>query len=505
MSNGFRSPPPYPEQPPPHYPHPPQQQPPPDLEGADADLFDYAKLRDYLSFTIHAFKRHRMLAMMVLFGTVTVATLLVKVLPKTYSSEIKIQAQRNQVISTLAGLNRQADDTPTRSAADIVLRHDNLVSLVRKTDLVKRWEDHRSTVLRFKDRLMAKLSGPVKPELREEMMVGTLEQKITVTTAEDSVTIEVQWSDADAAYALVQAAHENFLEARQFREVSAVSEAIGLLEGRLGDQRQKVSDGVERLQRLRAVSKARKGSAKAVVEKPRPRPTAAPADPELAQLRNLMQAKQQAIAELEESHRRKVSEVEAKLAELKQVYSDLHPAVSALELTLAQAKIAPPQLTALREEYRRVEEEYERRGGPVFDATQAAQRATAALPPEALRVTQTLNDEMETADIEQAKNDLRYEVGKYASLLERIDAAKLDRETQRAAFRYRYSVLRPAQVPNAPIKPKAVPIILGAFVAGLLLGVFAAALADVRSRRIYERWQVERLLDMPVLGEVRPP
>ncbi len=286
MSNGFRNPPPYPEQPPPHYPHPPpQQQPTPqDLEGADSDLFDYAKLRDYVSFTLSAFKRHRMLAMIVLAGTVAVAALLVKVLPKTYSSEIKIQAQRSQVISTLAGLNRQADDTPTRSAADIVLRHDNLVSLVRKTDLVKRWEDHRSTVLRFKDRMMAKLSGPVKPELREEIMVGTLEQKINVTTAEDSVTIEVQWSDADAAYALVQAAHENFLEARQFREVSAVSEAIGLLEGRLGDQRQKVSDGVERLQHLRAVSKARKGSARPAAEKPRPRPSAAPTEQAIADL-----------------------------------------------------------------------------------------------------------------------------------------------------------------------------------------------------------------------------
>jgi uncharacterized protein involved in exopolysaccharide biosynthesis len=90
-------------------------------------------------------------------------------------------------------------------------------------------------------------------------------------------------------------------------------------------------------------------------------------------------------------------------------------------------------------------------------------------------------------------------------MLERIESARIDRDTARTSFKYRYSVIWPAKVPGGADKPN-VPrgLALGSF-AALILGALAAAFADIRAGRFVERWQVERVLDLPVLGEVQKP
>lgn len=477
--------------------------PPQEIEGAEADLFDYTKLRDYAGFLGASARRHHKLAGAIFAGTVFFAWAALAVLPKTYHSEIKIQAQRNQVISTLAGLDRSWDfDTPTRAASDLVLRTDNLISLVRRTNLVASWEANRAPLQKLKDRLMRSFRKPATPADTEEMLVGTLEKQIVVVTADETVTIEVDWWNAMTAFRLTQAAYESFLEARQFKEVSAISEAIGILESRSEEEREKVTASVDKVLLLRGPVKI-KGAVGAVSRVVAHRPP--PMDPEVQRLRDTLQAKQQAIAEMVEFRSRHLSELESKMTSLQQIYSEFHPEVVDLRETIRQQQATePPQLAALREEFRRLDEEYQQRGGPALDVHKAGSRP-AALPTEALRLTQTLADEVEQPEVEQAKNELRYEVGRYSSLIERIDAVKMERETQRAAFRYRYSVLRPASLPPTPLKPKPPLVLLAAGIAGVLLGLAAAVITDLRSRRIYQRWQVERLLGMSVLAEVKLP
>ena len=74
-----------------------------------------------------------------------------------------------------------------------------------------------------------------------------------------------------------------------------------------------------------------------------------------------------------------------------------------------------------------------------------------------------------------------------------------------AAFKYRYSVVRPAQRPKKADKPN-VPIMLamGGF-AATALAVLAAVLADVRTGKVLESWQVSRLIGVPVIAEVNRP
>lgn len=474
----------------------------PGHEGADADLFDYAKIRDHLQYVVHSIARHWLLALTVLVGVVSACLVALAVLPKTYHCEIKIQAQRNVVISTLAGLSRSWDaDLPTRAAADIVLRHDNLVSLVRKTDLASTWDASRAPLLRVKDGLLRLMRGDLPPDLKEEMLVGTLEQKLWVRTTEDTVTIGVDWPDAKMAYRLIQAAHSNFLEARQYNEVSAVSEAIGLLESRALESRERVLAALERVHQLRPQKPVKPHAETAPIRVVKSAP---PVDPELERLRGQLQAKRQVIAEMEDIRRRRIAETSSRLADLKQVYSEFHPAVIDLEQSLQQEeRQESPQLTALRQEYRELEARYDRRGGPALDAPESL--SSARLPAEAIQISRSVSEEVESPEVEQAKADLKHEIGLYSSMAEKIDQAKLEMDTQRAAFAYRYGVLRPAGVPEAPDKPKSKVIIPVAVLLGLILGVLAATLADLRSGVLLERWQVQRQLDLEILGETGAP
>jgi capsular polysaccharide biosynthesis protein len=94
---------------------------------------------------------------------------------------------------------------------------------------------------------------------------------------------------------------------------------------------------------------------------------------------------------------------------------------------------------------------------------------------------------------------------KYAALRTEIETAQIDLETAQAAFKYRYSVVTPAHLPKRPTKPNVPLVVLAALVAALLCGPLLAVLVDVRTGRVLERWQIERLLERPILGEISLP
>lgn len=75
----------------------------------------------------------------------------------------------------------------------------------------------------------------------------------------------------------------------------------------------------------------------------------------------------------------------------------------------------------------------------------------------------------------------------------------------RAAFKYQYSVVRPPELARAPSKPN-VPLVLFATVfLSALLTFLVPGLVDLWTGRFVESWQVERTLNLPLLGELTPP
>jgi hypothetical protein len=102
-----------------------------------------------------------------------------------------------------------------------------------------------------------------------------------------------------------------------------------------------------------------------------------------------------------------------------------------------------------------------------------------------------------------ARDQLRMATARYQDLLMRIDAARIELDTARAAFKYRYSVVSPALTPRKPISPNVLLIILGGVLGAIGCAFFATTLMDLKGKRLIEPWQVESQLGLPVLTELK--
>jgi hypothetical protein len=96
-------------------------------------------------------------------------------------------------------------------------------------------------------------------------------------------------------------------------------------------------------------------------------------------------------------------------------------------------------------------------------------------------------------------------VGKYEDLMDRIDSARIELHTAQAAFKYRYAIVEPPELPKKPTKPNVLLIVLGGFALSIGAAVLAAGGKDLASDRFVEAWQVRRRLPIPLLAEVEKP
>jgi uncharacterized protein involved in exopolysaccharide biosynthesis len=112
-------------------------------------------------------------------------------MPRTYNSQVKLLAQANLVVPALSNPERRVPrdaDSPTKDLADQILRRDNLVELVKETNLVERYYAARSPALKLKDKLMG---GPGSAADKLQVVVATLEKNVSVTVLESNITNDV--------------------------------------------------------------------------------------------------------------------------------------------------------------------------------------------------------------------------------------------------------------------------------------------------------------------------
>ncbi len=423
------------------------------------------------------------------------------VLPRTYRVETQLLAQKNSLMPALGNPGRTVPsdaDAPTRAAHEAVLRRDNLVSLMKQTDLMNRWETTRPRLLRIKDWVIDTFGPTRTDEERLQSMIEYLEKQVWVTTTDDTVSMGIDWPDAEQAYRLVDAAQQNFLEQRHQVEVSAIAETISILEGHAQNLKESIDQAMDDLTRAEAA----KSKGRGILAMPLPVRRDPAYDAQRAQaseMRVMLDSKRQAIKELEEFRRRRLAELQVELAQQRAVYSDVHPAVAKVLQSIAALQKDSPQLLALRQDERQLISEYEKVARVPAPAT--APGASSATPGGARRPA---TGSPEETSAELARTRLRFAMAKYDSLLERIDSAKIELDTARAAFKYRYSTIRPPLFPKHPSKPN-IPLVLAAGLMVAVLSMFgAASLADLHSRRVLEPWQIERLLQLPILGALPP-
>jgi hypothetical protein len=366
----------------------------------------------------------------------------------------------------------------------------------------------------MKDWVKRKIGRPPMTEAdKMDMLVGTLETYLTVETKSDwggegTVSITLEWPDPKMGYRLVNAAQQSFIEARHLSEISAISEAMSILLGRSASMREEIDTIVRKIEDKNKEKGAATKRPIATGERPRApvatNPSITPISDREAtqQVQSLWESKKAALKDLEDMRRRRILELQTRLSELRATYAESHPSVVDTQQTIETLSQESPQIAQLKKEEAALRQQYLGRAARVPEGTMGEGLSRPPVRTNTVRsaTEPATGDDRET---EFAKAQLRFTAEAYDKVLERIETAHMELETARAAFKYRYTVVKPAQTPRDPVKPKPGKVLGGGIAASILLALGAAILADLRSGRVYERWQLERALRLPVLAEIR--
>jgi uncharacterized protein involved in exopolysaccharide biosynthesis len=494
--------------------------PAPDEPG---QIINFRAIYNWLRFGLNAGVRRKKVLFGVTAVTVTLAFLVLQFVPRKYEIQCRVLTKRSQVLSTR--MDGQDAPDPTRSAGETILATENLVSLVEQTDLVHQWQKRRTGAQKLKDRITGLWSTPPTDAELKKSLADYLKTKMQVWSSEGTITMTLYWPDGEMGYRLMDAAQRSFLETRHVQEVSTFGEQVSILEGHSAGLAQAVDVAVQKLQALREKKKqerlgpAQKDGKPELATRPKPAEAATAAmtaafpqemavaskerERRLAELPALIEARQQLVDDLDGERRRRIVELETKLEKERGVLTDAHPEVVDLREAISVAATPSPQAAQVRQEIKDLKAEQTRLLGGAANGAGKGGSDYRPRRPSALALGAALSREEESSpEVEFAREELNFAIEKYQDNQDAIRRTRIELDTSAAAFKYRYTVVTPPERPRGPISPKAPLILIGALIAGLGIGLLAAFGLELREGLLRQAWQVEHLLDIPVLGEV---
>ncbi|RYZ04686.1 MAG: hypothetical protein EOO73_22945 [Myxococcales bacterium] len=484
-----------------------------EVEESSGPSFNAEMLKSYLIFAKHAIRAHRAVIGVVVFLGLVLTGLVVKFIPRTYSCTTVLMTVENAVLDGNGG------GRPLVGAEGLMMRRENLEQLVKKTDLVHKYQPRRPPLLRTKDRIMAALFGPLDDKTLLAILVPTLENRLAVGAKGDTLEIKVDWNDAATTAELAKAAQDGFLELRHRAEISAFQEKMGILDSHSAKLREEI-DALAQQMRASLEAKAAdltKTTGKSGAPTLRsvasfggsPRPATPSADGVLPELREKLLAAKAKLAAAEGERSSRISQERAKLDELKLHLTPNHPQVITQAERLNAAQDVSSDLALLRSEVSDMEVQVKQRdamaktgplgpsrGGSLGGATVGP--TTEMLPADLVRL-------LESSEIDPALSaQMSGAVVRYASLRDEVRGAKLALDTAQAAFNHRYQVVIPVEEPSKPIKPALPVLAIAGIVLSLLIGFAIPVLLELKRGVLVERWQVEHF-QLPVLADLRLP
>ncbi len=472
---------------------------PPGAQPPDEPLIDLALAADLAHFIRNACRRHRIVLSLVFTAFVAAGIFGALLLPRKYYTETKLLADRNVVMPLLGnpGRPRTEDDSPTRMAYDLIMTRENLRRIVTQTNLIRESARHRSLLGRTKRRVLELLSGPMTAEEELDAVVWSLRTSMHVQVGEGTVTIGASWLDPKLTFQIVDIAARNYLADRQVQELSLISGTISILEKSANDVGRDILHMLDSLGRQRAQLAPEEGRG-LLMPSPESRPVASV---ELIMAKSRLESTLRAISDLEQSRSRRLSELQSLLTEQRITYGAEHPQIETTQQLIKSASEEPPQLVQLRQDEQRLRTQVLRLGGPEVSATAAAANDVSynafALRNLASMRVDSIVQERQT----YGRSRLRIAQASYQALLERLDGARIELETVRATFAFKYSILIPASTPTSAIGRLPLFMALGGVILGAILAVLTAVALDLVGRRVLESWQIERMVGLPVLGE----
>jgi uncharacterized protein involved in exopolysaccharide biosynthesis len=473
------------------------------IDDSQDDSLDLTATKEMLALVLRAPLRRPKLSAAI-FGLMILAGVFASFRASpVYEAQAAIVVQKNAMLPTFGDSTKNVpsnDIDPAAGVSETVKSRDNLTSLARQMHLADRMDDMPNEPMSEEDKL--------------SVLAKMLERRLKVTSDGTTVTFVSDWSDPQTAYDLVSGALHNFLDSRTAAEVAIVSDAIELLEQHAQSERDGIDVAMEEFLHMKDGWKTPASSAAPrVVGAFRPQTAADGAGvARQAELAKRLEEIKQQTKELQEDRRRQLSELNAQMAGILGTLTPSHPTAIGLKRKIEALSEELPSVTALKNEERGLLNQLAAMAG-AKDGSKASAGASGqlgfALPSiGSTRGTPPASkQDLEIVDPASAMalSKLQSRIRKYEEFMDQISAAKLQLDLARNAFKYRYSIYKPAEVPTRPKYPIRLLLIVGGALLGFLLSTAVASLLDVVSGRFVEPWQVKRKLSLPILGEVLPP
>jgi hypothetical protein len=489
----------------PRDPRPPRRVRPP--AGNGEPVLDFEWLTDLLRFPFGALARHRALAF-VAAGSVFGAALLAAIfMPRTYEVESRILTRRSMVLPALGNPRRTVpteSDAPARLAVEAVMSRENLAGIIDSTGLRAIIPQLVTPPRRAYESLRELVKEPRTPAEQRDMLIKLLEKKMIVAADDDkegTVAIGIRWRHPASALAIVEAAQSSFLGKRYEQEVELLNESIGILERYVGTANESIARSMSNLRGLPGVRVSETDAQRLTASSQSTARTRA-INSEMARAQAQLTSVRGALSQQEAAFTQRVSTAQARLTELESQYGTAHPEVAAARKALESAMQQPTSLRALRSEEQVLVDQLAQLGAAVPGSTEAgAELAMQRLNFE--RLMRERADSLEDPRLTYGRSQLKIAITNYEDMLERLEAARIELETARAAFKHRYTVTSPPELPKRPVSPNVLLLLVGGLVLAALAALFAVTARDVLGGRVVERWQIKRQLGLPLLGEVR--
>ena len=468
----------------------------------ESPIFVLANVKLAAGFPLRSLKRHRKIAIAIPAVILTIVAVVILFSQKHYFLETRFFAEKNFVMPALSNPRRvvsSESDSPTRLAAEAVLRRTNLLEIVRQTQLMSQWDKVRSPLGKLKDAITTRLRGPATESQRLAAMIGMLEKRMWVTTVEGTVTIGLDWPDPVVGTRIVQTAQQNFFEQRHASEVSLIGESIGILESYVSASQASIQSAVGQIN----AALPRRSAVPQPFFTPRA-VSARPVSQAVVALQAELKAAQQSIADISTIRAQRLTALQTRLAELRGTYGPAHPDVIQTEENIRALSESSPLVATLSEQVKAIREKLAAQGASDGSPATTAAALEPTLARQAIeQLTRAPVDSQEAPEVTFARSRLKIATADYEDLLGRLEGAKIEMETARAAFKYRYSVITPAVIPDTPTSPKVPQLIIGGVVVAMVVAVFTAIMLDLSGGKVLEPWQVEIMLGVPVMAEVR--
>ncbi|HXN31889.1 MAG TPA: hypothetical protein VN894_08510 [Polyangiaceae bacterium] len=488
-------------------------------EDGESEGLDLEKLKELTGFVLRAGRRRRKLAVMTFFTVAALGLTAAATMPKTYSSQVKIFVQGSSGMRTLSGSNQDMNrvDDPTKNVGNMIMRHDNLVALVRQANLADRFEEARAPALRVKDHIFTWMYGPPSDEDKLRALVGILEKTLDIVTNETTLVITVDWPSPQMAFDLVTLVQKNFLEARYDSDLAVITDSIAVLQEHAKTGLEKVDAALEEYQKAVTAALPPLPSAAAPAWRgyaaPAPRPGGAPGastpavDPSVSLALEEVRLKTRA---LEHERQALLDSLKQQLVQAQLTLTPMHPTVIALQQKIEAMSLPSPELLRLKDEERSLLAQLAPVPAPSASVAPPAPApqlfgppATGEMPPApSASAAPQARPGLEDGPTRLARSRLEAAIQTYENSMARIDAANVELDITRRAYKYRYTILTPAELPSKPKKPVAQIVGVGSVLGAILLAFLLAAIADVAGGLVLEPWQVRRRLKLEVLGEI---